>query len=91
MNIFVGDYYEVRACTGSITRLSVSVDGLLLACAGEDGSIVMFDIRDKDRSLVSGARKDKDTLEWAQEVFIAKNDMEEMRQTCQDLENKVVI
>jgi len=87
----IGDYYEVRACTGSVTRLSVSVDGLLLACAGEDGSIVIFDIRDKERSLVQGSRKDKDVLEWAQEVLIAKNDMEEMRQTCQDLENKVAM
>lgn len=66
------------------------MDGLLLACAGEDGSIVMFDIRDKERSLVLGSRKDKDVLEWAEEVLIAKNDMDEIRQTCQDLENKVV-
>lgn len=66
------------------------MDGLILACAGEDGSIVMFDIRDKERSLAGGSRKDKDALEWTTEVLIAKNDMEEMRQMCQDLENKVI-
>ncbi|KAG0554261.1 hypothetical protein KC19_12G077500 [Ceratodon purpureus] len=85
-----GDFYEVRACTGSVTRLCISVDGLLLACAGEDGSIVMFDIRDKERSLMRGSRKDKDALEWATEVFINRNDIDEIRQNCLDLENKVV-
>lgn len=67
----------------------MSVDGNILACAGEDGSIVLFDIHNKERSVVSSARKDKDALGWAKEVLIYKADMEEMHQTCQDLESKV--
>jgi hypothetical protein len=50
----------------------------------------MFDIRDKERSLAAGSKKDKDTLDWASEVLINKNDMEEIRQNCLDLENKVI-
>ena len=47
----------------------------------------MFDIRDKERSL--GQRPDKDALGWATEVMINRNDMDDMRQACYDLENKV--
>ncbi|XP_073385676.1 uncharacterized protein [Physcomitrium patens] len=67
-----------------------SVRAYKFPLSGEDGSIVLFDIHNKERSVVSSARKDKDALGWAKEVLIYKADMEEMHQTCQDLESKVV-
>lgn len=86
-----GDYYEVRACSASISRISISCDGTLLACTGDDGVLVIFDIRDKERNLTQGAiKKDKDALGWAQEVLVSRADVEEMRQSCQDLEAKVI-
>jgi hypothetical protein len=85
-----GDYYEVRACSASIARICVSCDATLLACAGEDGVLMLFDIRDKERSLTQGAaKKEKEALGWANEVLVSRSEVEELRQTCQDLETKV--
>ncbi|CAK9865196.1 unnamed protein product [Sphagnum jensenii] len=85
-----GDYYEVQACSASIARICVSCDATLLACAGEDGVLMLFDIRDKERSLTQGAaKKEKEALGWANEVLVSRSEVEELRQTCQDLETKV--
>ena len=86
----VGDYYEVRACSAPISRIAISSDGMLFACSGDDGTLMLFDVRDKERSLTQGAKKDKDVLGWSQEVLTSKADMEELRQSVQDLEAKVL-
>jgi WD40 repeat protein len=86
----VGDYYEVRACSAPISRIAISSDGMLLACSGDDGTLMLFDVRDKERSLTQGAKKDKDALGWSHEVLTSKADVEELRQSVQDLEAKVL-
>jgi hypothetical protein len=51
---------------------------------------MLFDIRDKERSLTQGAaKKEKEALGWANEVLVSRSEVEELRQTCQDLETKV--
>lgn len=48
-----GEFYEVKCHEGPITRLHVSYDDCLLVSVGEDGSVVLMDIRDKELAKVS--------------------------------------
>lgn len=48
-----GEFYEVKCHEGPISRLHVSYDDCLLVSAGEDGSVVLMDIRDKELAKVS--------------------------------------
>ncbi len=48
-----GEFYEVKVHEGPINRLRVSFDDCLLISAGEDGSIAVSDIRDKDLAKAS--------------------------------------
>lgn len=48
-----GEFYEIKCHQGPITRLRVSYDDCLLISAGEDGTVVVMDIRDKELAKVS--------------------------------------
>lgn len=51
--LFQGEFFEVKCHEGPISRLHVSYDDCLLVSAGEDGSVVLMDIRDKELAKVS--------------------------------------
>eukprot|EP00884_Botryococcus_braunii_P010879 jgi/Botrbrau1/19793/Bobra.0124s0041.1 len=53
-----GEYQELKCCRSSISRLSLSHDDSLLFAASEDGSLFVFDVKDKDPSplLQEGSR-----------------------------------
>ncbi|KAL2630593.1 hypothetical protein R1flu_015279 [Riccia fluitans] len=85
-----GEFYEVQAIGSPVTRLIVSRDSSLLLCGGDDGAVVIFDIRDKEKALAShGARHDKDASYWTSEVLVLKADLEEVKSRVQDLETQV--
>jgi len=52
-----GEFYEVKCHEGSISRLRVSYDDCLLVSAGEDGSVVLMDIRDKELAKASSRQQ----------------------------------
>ncbi|CAM6094904.1 unnamed protein product [Calypogeia fissa] len=86
-----GDFYEVQAITSPVTRVCVTADSTLLLCAGDDGAVVIFDVRDKEKTLASHvARKDKDVTHWAPEVLVLKVDLEDLKARVQDLEQQLI-
>ena len=48
-----GAFYEMKLHYGPVTRMRVSFDDCLLVTSGEDGSVVVMDIRDKDLAKAS--------------------------------------
>jgi hypothetical protein len=52
-----GEFYEVKCHEGAVARLRVSYDDFLLVSAGEDGSVVMLDIRDKELAKASSRQQ----------------------------------
>lgn len=56
-----GEFYEVKCHEGPVARLRVSYDDFLLVSAGEDGSVVMLDIRDKELAKASSRQQQVNT------------------------------
>ncbi|OAE23436.1 hypothetical protein AXG93_961s1350 [Marchantia polymorpha subsp. ruderalis] len=85
-----GEFYEVQAIGSPISRLVITADSSLLLCGGEDGAVVIFDIRDKEKAIASHvARHEKDASHWTSEVLVLKADLEELKARVQDLETQV--
>lgn len=63
-----GEFYEVKCHEGPITRLRVSYDDFLLVSAGEDGSVVLMDIRDKELAKAS-TRQQQVGSKWQNDVW----------------------
>lgn len=53
----LGEFYEVKCHEGPIARLRVSYDDSLLVSSGEDGSVVLMDIRDKELAKASSRQQ----------------------------------
>jgi len=78
-----GEYHEYPAHIGRVTRVRVAVDDSYLFTTGEDGSLMMFDIRDKD------SRRDKKEPTFSEEILVSKADLEEKTQLTAELEGRV--
>lgn len=48
-----GEHQELKCCRSAISRLCLSHDDNLLFAASEDGSLFVFDVKDKDPSRSS--------------------------------------
>eukprot|EP00879_Flechtneria_rotunda_P021142 GHRR01022273.1.p1 GENE.GHRR01022273.1~~GHRR01022273.1.p1 ORF type:complete len:520 (+),score=198.23 GHRR01022273.1:2394-3953(+) len=83
-----GEFYEVKCHEGPITRLHVSYDDCLLVSAGEDGSVLLLDIRDKELAKAS-TRQQQEKLPWAEEVLVSRAELEERRSHITELEQQV--
>lgn len=85
-----GEYQEVQASTGPITKVCVCCNDTILLTAGEDGVLMVFDVRDKERAIASSIlRREKDAMTWADEVLVPKGDLEDMKGHVQELEQMV--
>lgn len=60
-----GEFYEVKCHEGPIARLRVSYDDCLLVSSGEDGSVVLMDIRDKELAKSSSRQQQVRLVSWA--------------------------
>jgi len=78
-----GEYHEYPAHIGRVTRVRVSVDDSFLFTTGEDGALMMFDIRDKE------SRRDKKEPTFSEEIMVSKADLEEKTQLTAELEGRV--
>lgn len=65
-----GEFYEVKCHEGPISRLLVSYDDCLLVSAGEDGSVVLMDIRDKELAKVSTRQQQVCLCAWLAPLLI---------------------
>lgn len=83
-----GEFLEYKLLTCPIIRLSMAANDTLLLIGGEDGSIVMAEVREKD-GLRIVSRRDKETVAYADEVLITRTDLEEKRNRMAELETQV--
>ena len=69
-----------------MSRICVSIDETLLFCCGDDGAVIIFDVRDKE---VRVAKRDRELLPFAEEILVTKTDLEEQVAIRNDLKQKV--
>jgi cilia- and flagella-associated protein 57 len=81
----IGSFQEHVAHIGPITQLKISFDDQYLFSAGEDGSLYIFRISDKDHSLLK--KKEKDSF-YADEVLVTKPDLEEKNAIINSLKTR---
>lgn len=48
----MGEFQEYKCCQGAITRLCLNYDDAILFATGVDGSLFVFDVKDKDPSRI---------------------------------------
>ena len=51
-----GEYQEFKCCTAPITQLRLNSDDSVLFASGEDGSLFVFDVKDRDPARGAGKR-----------------------------------
>jgi cilia- and flagella-associated protein 57 len=78
---------EVKAHSGGVTRLRVAWDESLIATAGEDGALAVWDVRDRDAK--AAARREQERVEWAAEVLVTRSELDEKRSRMAELEQQV--
>ncbi|KAK9830297.1 hypothetical protein WJX72_010857 [[Myrmecia] bisecta] len=83
-----GEYQEYKCCSGAISRVRLSHDDSLLFVSGEDGSLFVFDVKDKDPTRATGKRE-QEKMSYAEEVLVTKTDLEEKQQRMAELETQV--
>lgn len=80
---------EARFFYGAATRMvSSPAEGVLFA-SSDDGSLFIFDIKDKAPQGQQPGDRKRDDIPFADEVLVTKSDLEERNQHLQDLEAKV--
>ncbi|GBG61790.1 hypothetical protein CBR_g23749 [Chara braunii] len=85
-----GEFQEVQSCCSAVSRIRLSYDDNLLFVAGEDGCLFMFDVRDKEKGIVSSiAKREKEAITYAEEVLVTKSDLEEKKVRTTELEQQV--
>ncbi|KAJ3180167.1 Cilia- and flagella-associated protein 57 [Gaertneriomyces sp. JEL0708] len=78
-----GEYQEHQAHLGAVVKLKVSYDDQYLVSAGEDGSVWVFRISDREGPKVVR------TSTWADEILITKADLNDLHSTHKDLLTRV--
>ncbi|DAZ95763.1 TPA: hypothetical protein N0F65_010265 [Lagenidium giganteum] len=92
-----GESIEFQCLSAPITRLRISFDDAFLFAAGEDGSLCIFEIRDKegrprlkDGRTAGAAGNDFHHLSnFSEEILVTKSDLEEKNTLMLELKNKV--
>ena len=51
-----GEFQEFRCCGSAITRLMLTHDDAVLFASGQDGSLFVFDVKDKDPTRIVSKR-----------------------------------
>ncbi|MEW5319195.1 MAG: hypothetical protein WDW38_010360 [Sanguina aurantia] len=82
-----GEFQEVKCHNGAVTRMKATWDEQLLVTAGEDGSVAVFDVRDKDAK--AAARREQERVEYAVEVLVTRTELDEKRTRMSELEQQV--
>lgn len=80
-----GDHQDYPAHAGSVSRIKMSYDDQYLFSAGDDGSLFVFRVQDKD---ARGLKRDRD-ISYAEEILITKSDLEEKNAQISELKTRV--
>jgi cilia- and flagella-associated protein 57 len=84
---FNGDIVEYPACSGPVSRIRISYDDTLLFVAGTDGSLLVFEIRDKDGRLPH--REGSVAVPFSEEVLVTRSDLEDRATSIAELRDAV--
>jgi uncharacterized coiled-coil DUF342 family protein len=89
-----GDTPLLPCLSGPITRMASSFDGSHIFVAGEDGCIIIYEIKEKDfaggKSFGAMGRDDSTGRPiYAQEILVTKTDIEEQAAAMLELQSKV--
>uniref|UniRef100_K3X1G7 Uncharacterized protein n=1 Tax=Globisporangium ultimum (strain ATCC 200006 / CBS 805.95 / DAOM BR144) TaxID=431595 RepID=K3X1G7_GLOUD len=93
-----GESIEFQCLSAPVTRLRISFDDSFLFAAGEDGSICIFEIRDKEGrprmkdgrgGTIGGASEFHHLAHFSEEILVTKSDLEEKNTLMVELKNKV--
>eukprot|EP00944_MAST-04C_sp_MAST-4C-sp1_P009277 g9277.t1 len=88
----VGDVAPIPALSAPITRMCVSFCDQFLFVAGEDGCLMIYDVKDKDgrgRSNIGLGRDQKGRLIYSEEILVTKGDLEDQNSQMHELESQV--
>ena len=81
---FNGEYSEIQAHSLPVVRIRITYDDTFIFSAGQDGSLIIYEIRDKDfRSLKR--EKEGNSLTFAEEILITKSEIEELNHEIENL------
>lgn len=80
-----GEFAEYACHAGPVTRLRISFDDQFLFSAGDDGTLAIFEIRERE----GRARTREMLLPWAEEILVTKTDLEEKNALMNELKAKV--
>jgi len=69
--------YEVQAHSGPIERMRISHDNQFLFTSGRDGSMMMFEIKDKDMLRGGAGRKFEGIANFSEEILTEKTEMDQ--------------
>uniref|UniRef100_A0A7S0VMW2 Cilia- and flagella-associated protein 57 n=1 Tax=Hemiselmis tepida TaxID=464990 RepID=A0A7S0VMW2_9CRYP len=70
----------------AVARMCMTHDDAHLFTVGEDGVLLMLDVRDKE---IRAAKRDKELLPFSEEILVTKSDLEEKTALTTDLKLKV--
>jgi len=70
----------------AVSRMCMTYDDAHLFTVGEDGVLLMLDVRDKE---IRAAKRDKELLPFSEEILVTKSDLEEKTALTTDLKLKV--
>lgn len=81
---FTGEDIEYQGHAKGIERMRVSFDDSFLFTVSQDGTLIIWDIKDRD---VRTARRDKDlsSMPFSEEILITANEIEELHQLIETL------
>lgn len=79
-----GDFTEYQCHAAPVTRLRVAYDDTLLFSTAEDSTVAVLEIRDKDRKAIKTVLE----TDFAEEILIARSDIEEKNATINEMKNK---
>ncbi|KAL3131590.1 hypothetical protein ABBQ38_007889 [Trebouxia sp. C0009 RCD-2024] len=82
-----GEFQEFRCCGSAITQLVLTHDDAVLFASGQDGSLFVFDVKDKDPTRIV-TKRELDGITYAEEVLVTKSELEEKKQRMSELETQ---
>lgn len=79
-----GDFTEYQVHSAPVARLRVNLDDSRLFSVSDDGSVAVLEIRDKEKKASKVAME----IDFAEEILVARSDMEEKQATINEMKNK---
>ncbi|BFZ16806.1 hypothetical protein BsWGS_19845 [Bradybaena similaris] len=80
-----GEWTEHLGHGAPVVKMKITYDDQYLVSIGEDASIILWKITDKEGR---GLKRDKE-IGWAEEILVTKSDLEEKNSTVADLNSRV--